>query len=313
MAENEHISLRERWLRFKHWQKNAFNYDFDKQETHHCVNCGNEFAGNYCPHCSQKNDMGPITWMSVLKGAMEVWGMHSRSMPYSLWQLMFRPGYFISDYINGKRQVSFPPVKMLVIMGVISVVIDRLFVLDDQITEVALISNSEFEFIDEYINWLIANPGWGWLATTSFFLLPTWITFRYAPVNTMHTLPQGFFIQVFMSVMVLIVDDLADMFGDWFYIMVPFCYAYTNRQLFGYGYWGTIWRTALVIISGLMLAGTVLYTYDMMIPGAGNDLSHNLAGIGILLTANMVLVLIDVHISRYFWKKRLKHQAATQP
>ncbi len=43
--------------------------------------------------------------------------MGNRSLLYSLWQLIWRPGYFISDYINGKRQVSFPPVKMLVVMG----------------------------------------------------------------------------------------------------------------------------------------------------------------------------------------------------
>ena len=53
--------------------------------------------------------------------------MGNRSLLYSLWQLIWRPGYFISDYINGKRQVSFPPVKMLVLMGVLSVLIDNLF------------------------------------------------------------------------------------------------------------------------------------------------------------------------------------------
>jgi len=52
--------------------------------------------------------------------------MGNRSLLYSLWQLIWRPGYFISDYINGKRQVSFPPVKMLVLMGVASVLMDKL-------------------------------------------------------------------------------------------------------------------------------------------------------------------------------------------
>jgi len=52
--------------------------------------------------------------------------MGNRSLLYSLWQLIWRPGYFISDYINGKRQVSFPPVKMLVLMGVASVLMDKI-------------------------------------------------------------------------------------------------------------------------------------------------------------------------------------------
>jgi len=61
---------------------------------------------------------GPITWHSVWQGVMDVWGVGTRSLPFTLWQLLWRPGYLIRDYISGKRQVSFPPVKMLVVMAV---------------------------------------------------------------------------------------------------------------------------------------------------------------------------------------------------
>ena len=51
---------------------------------------------------------------------MDIWGLgsRSRSILYSVWQLLLRPGYFISDYISGKRQVSFPPIRMLFILAV---------------------------------------------------------------------------------------------------------------------------------------------------------------------------------------------------
>ncbi|MCR5064692.1 MAG: DUF3667 domain-containing protein [Bacteroidales bacterium] len=39
-------------------------------------------------------------------------------MPYSIWQLIWRPGYMISDYINGRRQVSHPHASMLFIIAV---------------------------------------------------------------------------------------------------------------------------------------------------------------------------------------------------
>ena len=47
----------------------------------------------------------------------------TRSLPYTLWQLLWRPGYLIRDYISGKRQVSFPPVKMLVVMALLVVLV----------------------------------------------------------------------------------------------------------------------------------------------------------------------------------------------
>lgn len=57
-----------------------------------------------------------MTWSNVAKGVMDVWGLGSRTMPFSIWQLLCRPGYFIGDYISGKRQLCFPPVKMLFII-----------------------------------------------------------------------------------------------------------------------------------------------------------------------------------------------------
>ena len=190
--------------------------------------------------------------------------MHNRSLLYSLWQLIWRPGHFISDYINGKRQVSFPPVKMLVIMGVISAIVDYLFKAPD-ITEEVIKEDSPL--LNQYFDWVEASPGWGWLSIVCFFIIPTWCIFRYAPRNTKHSLPQGFFIQVFMSIQVLIVDDLADFFSSYFYIMVPLCYLYAYRQLFGYGFWGNLWRGLLMLISSAMFAILAISITELLTTG----------------------------------------------
>ena len=110
--------LKEKYRQFKRWQRGPVKY-VDCNETHYCNNCGLMFVGNYCPRCSQRADMGRISWKSVRNGVMDIWGLGTRSLIYSIWQLLLRPGYFISDYISGKRQVSFPPVKMLFIVTVI--------------------------------------------------------------------------------------------------------------------------------------------------------------------------------------------------
>ena len=240
------MTLKERYKRFKAWQLNPFDWSFDENERHHCENCEYDFTGKYCPHCSQQAGLGKISWKSVILSTAEVWGMGNRSLLFSLWQLILRPGYFISDYINGKRQVSFPPVKMLIVMGVISVLIDYLFGTQEAKT-VAADSSS---LVDQFFAWFKGSPGWGWLAMTSFFIIPTWCLFRYAPRNTKHTFPQGFFITVFMAILVLIVDDLYDFFGVYFYLLLPFCYYFAYKQLFGYGYWASFWRVLIVLGSG---------------------------------------------------------------
>ena len=112
-------SLKEHYQRFKRWQREPIQY-IQGEEEHRCANCGLIYTGHYCPTCSQRAGLGRIGWHSVSRGVMDMWGlgMRSRSVLYSVWQLLLRPGYLISDYISGKRQVSFPPIKMLFIISV---------------------------------------------------------------------------------------------------------------------------------------------------------------------------------------------------
>ena len=110
---------RENQDRFKRWQLSPADYEFASDEVQHCQNCEHDFKGNYCPYCSQKAGEGLIDWRSVRQSFMDIWGLGSRSMPRTIWRLLLSPGQLISDYIGGKRQVSFPPVKMLFFVSVI--------------------------------------------------------------------------------------------------------------------------------------------------------------------------------------------------
>ena len=120
------MDLRELYRRFRAWQQNPFDYTNHSEHLVRCANCGTEFSDNFCPRCGQKAGVGPVNWQTVRQGLMMIWGMDSRSLSYSLLQLLLRPGYLISDYISGKRQVSFPPVKMLLIVAVGAMIVDYL-------------------------------------------------------------------------------------------------------------------------------------------------------------------------------------------
>ena len=133
---------------------------------------------------------------------MDVWGMGSRSLPYTLWQLMLRPGYLIGEYISGQRQVSFPPVKMLVIVAVVIYLLEKLlgFKVFDESDILDLSIDGTDSPINAAISQLTSRYDWGSLVIFLFMALPTFIVFRNSPRHTRHTLPQEFFIQVFSSV-----------------------------------------------------------------------------------------------------------------
>ena len=202
--------------------------------------------------------MGRITWKSVAMSIVEVWGLHNRSLVYSLVQLFLRPGYFIGDYISGKRQVSFPPVKMLALIAVLGLLVDYLIG-----SPIGGVFNNDFDFagdkmlyIDNAFEWMNLHPDVMSIFLLSYLIIPNYFIFRYAPRNTRHTLPQGFFIQVFSAVVFLLINTMDEILSQhlvaaaianlWLFV------AYW--QLFGYSLWGTLWRLVLALACAHLMA-----------------------------------------------------------
>ncbi len=247
--------LKEKYQRFKQWQEHPFEYQLKSGEAHHCKNCGNDFTGNFCPICSQKADTSRICWRSVHQGVLDIWGLGTRSLLYSIWQLLLRPGHIISDYIDGKRQVSFPPVKMLFIVTLIYSFVIYWFLPD----VVHLSSDEDLDTLMELYLWYKSHLSWAMLIIATFAIIPTWVMFRYSPRHTCHTIPEGFFLQVFMQIIGIVLtflltpldyidSDILSLFPN-FAVMVYYVIVY--KHFFGYSLWGTLWRQGFVLSCGL--------------------------------------------------------------
>lgn len=327
------MSLRKLYQRFRDWQRNPRQYEALGSKTHRCCNCDQEYAGYYCPRCGQKARAGRITWTTVRNGLMDVIGLGGRSLPYTLWQLLWRPGYLISDYINGKWQTSFPPVKMLVIVALLVFFIGRLLFreywsvfLDEEQT--APVSTGISYYVDRGLDWLSTHPEWGFLFVFSFLILPTWFVFRHSPRNTRHTLPQGFFIQVFMTVQFILwlfVLSLVFMLTGWngsesvpvvLAFLVPIMILVDYRQLFGYGWWGTLWRLVLIVFMlGLLLLLIACISRVIMKPFS-YIVEHQYRRLIILWMSvsclGLMISLTDV-INRKLWRERGKWRSMMWP
>lgn len=232
-----------RWQAFRAWQENPRTYRMDETE-HVCNNCGRTFRGNYCPACSQPARQGRIGWLSLWEGIGQLWGVESRSGIYTLWQLLWRPGYLVRDYISGKRQVSYPPVKLLFILAAIIAVVQFFFPVP---VEEPLVTG--FRYLDFALTWLQNHENINALLSGCIFILPTWWLFRNAPRYPHHTIPEGFFVQVYVAILSFLFSSV---FAESVPLAMTLSYAYMYiiyKQLFGYGYWETLWR---LVVCALM-------------------------------------------------------------
>ena len=106
--------------RYQNWQQKPQHYAHaEYDEDVECKNCGRVYRGAYCPECGQAADTPRITFRSMILRTLDVWGFGNRSMPRTLVHLLLRPGYMITDYIEGRRQPYFPPIKMLFVLGAV--------------------------------------------------------------------------------------------------------------------------------------------------------------------------------------------------
>ena len=255
--------IKKYYERFKRWQQSPTDYEFASDEVQHYHNCGHDFTGNYCPYCSQKAGLDRINWHSVRQSMMDVWGLGTRSLLNSIWQLLLRPGYLISDYISGKRQMCFPPVKMLFILAVAyALLFNWLFPNLEAFGYAVDVKEMGFKVGDDMANlfkpfydWYETHFSWVMLILSFIAIIPTWIMFRYSPRHTRHTLPESFFIQVLFAVLQVVICILLIpcwfFLGKWTIISVSslilmLYYIVGYMQLFGYNLWGTLWRQAFV-------------------------------------------------------------------
>ena len=318
------------YRRFRQWQLNPVDNEFTSSRPSLCNNCGHEFVGNYCPYCSQKRGIGRITWKSVAKGIGEVWGLHNRSMFYTLVQLFLRPGYFISDYIGGKRQVSFPPVKMLVLIGVLGVIVDfltgaihgmvyshgeKMGYVNDVFNWLNVHVNGMFpppsEYLSDVLNWLNTHPDVFSLILLSFLVIPIYFIFRFAPRNTRHSIPQGFFIQVFSTAVFMVMNMLYDITAlGWLVALLSTVLIFvTYKQLFGYGLWGTLWRLVMAFVCAFTLLSVMLnFNYGIYLLEQGNEETAR----GFFLNVPIaLLILIVILAACYFISKPRKPKLDT--
>ena len=258
--------------RFRAWQIEPYQFNYRSKKSHQCFTCGTNFDGDYCPLCGQAYEKGPVGWSPEDKPHKLFFGLlEPGSIGSFIIQILGRPGYMISDFLKGRKRITNSPLKVLCYFAAATLLV--LSLTGTNTSEWVESVDGDLGLFGVCLAWMSEHMDWAVLIQASFLIFPVWALFRFAPKHSHHNLLEGFFIQAFMTAIVLVCIMLRVLISDWLILLVPICNFIAYRQLFGYGVWGTLWRTllslgivmyvfAVISMMGLCLAGRYQSTHS---------------------------------------------------
>ena len=293
--------LAEWWREFCEWQRTPMRNPPLSEQQAVCLNCGDSYDGDFCPRCGQPATAQRFTVGHVMRQALDVWGLGGRkSMPRTIWHLIWRPGYMIYDYLKGHRQPYFSPFKMLFLVTAALAVFVHMQpgAEANVVTEGAIVDSIERVVSDffsesygkekkthtvvEYqqstrrimrpvrsvVHWFDTHDvAMAILFHLSMTLFVMWM-FRKTPRMGRATAVEHFYAQVFIASQLNIFNALgvllmvvfsghatADMPSE----LTCALFVLDFKQLYGFGWWKTAWKTLLVfVLYGLVMIALIL-------------------------------------------------------
>ena len=142
-----------------------------------------------------------ITVKRAVLSFMETWGLGSRNIFYTMWHLIWRPGYMMSDYLNGRRKRYLQPFFMFFVLTLI--LVQMAWVLDVQLPKNRDMTMEVFDLMSKHSDWFSvqqmtyifkaahwidwlhdwrdANRAWDLIIHSIGICLVTWLLWRKSP------------------------------------------------------------------------------------------------------------------------------------
>ena len=142
-----------------------------------------------------------ITIKRAVLTFMETWGLGSRNIFYTMWCLLWRPGYVMNDYLNGRRKRYMQPFFMFFVLTIILVQLAWLLNVqtpknkDMTLAAYEVLRNNKgaftadqtttilkaAEWLDKVHDWRDENRAWDILIQSLGVIFVTWLLWRKSP------------------------------------------------------------------------------------------------------------------------------------
>ena len=281
--------LKQKYRRFKEWQKSPYQVKPLVDEKHDCATCGTHYRGNYCPRCGQSASIGRYSLKNAVLLFLDVWGLGNRSMFRTLRDLVLRPGYLIRDYLQGMQMAYFPPFKLFFLLIAFSVLVDTGLnikgenrwekakkqytasisfanekqtdpAVSSQEKETAAVASKTLDTVQKLYGWIENHQTVFQLLWLLLFSAPLYLFFRHSPAIPDIRYPEFFVAMVYTNNLLFIASIICGLLclGIGIEMLCYLLPIIPLKQLSGYSYKRTMVKVLLAII--ILFVSIILMT-----------------------------------------------------
>lgn len=90
------------------------------REEKNCLNCGTEVTDRFCPHCGQENIINRPSFSYLFKEFFNSLVHFDGHFWTTIRVLLFKPGFLVNNYLEGRRKSFVPPVKLYIFVSLVA-------------------------------------------------------------------------------------------------------------------------------------------------------------------------------------------------
>lgn len=112
-----------------------------------CLNCGHYVEEKFCPNCGQENAEPRKPFHYLFTHFFEDLTHYDGQFWGTIKNLLFKPGKLTTTYLQGKRQIFVPPVKLYIFVSFVTFLIPSLLPKDHD--EIDKADNGKTEIVTD--------------------------------------------------------------------------------------------------------------------------------------------------------------------
>ena len=151
-----------------------------------CLNCGNTFEGNFCPHCGQKAATKRLKLKEIVMDTVNSFVGGDNKFMRTCQDLCIRPGHMVREFLIGHRAKYYNPLQVYVYTITLYAIFSYIFGVSssflDNIVDVDLdakdIEYASIGIVFEYLKAIYSNKLYGTLLTASLSAISYQLIFR---------------------------------------------------------------------------------------------------------------------------------------